>query len=74
MTGTSERAWIDQWRAAGVALEEQRASELRSLARERALAATDALLALANPRTLPDARRTGSGLVDQQALFHRKPR
>jgi hypothetical protein len=74
MTSPSEHAWIDQWRAAGVALDEQRASELRALTPERALAATEALLGLANPRTLPEARRTGSGLVDQQALFHRKPR
>jgi hypothetical protein len=55
-----------QWRAAARALEEQRRHELRSLTAESALAATDALLALASPRSLGVERRTHSGLVEQQ--------
>ena len=39
---------------------------------EQALAASEALLGLALAIPLPLARRSGSGLVEQQALFHRR--
>ncbi len=67
----AQRAWMEQWRRAAVALAEQRKRELRALSEADALAASDALLSLA---TLTRARRprlTTSGLVQQQVLFHR---
>jgi hypothetical protein len=62
-----------QWRAAAAALEDQRKRELRSLTAERALAAAEALLSLASPRSVSEQRRVQSGLVEQQRLFHRRP-
>ena len=61
-----------QWRRAALALEEQRKRELRALSDQEALAASDALLALAVVLPLDARRLTGSGLVRQQALFHRR--
>jgi hypothetical protein len=70
----SERAWVMQWRHAAVALEEQRRRELRALTEQEALAASDALLCLAAALPLDTRRLTDSGLVRQQALFHRRGR
>jgi hypothetical protein len=61
--------WARQWSEAAGALEEQRRSELRALTPNRALAASDALLSLASPGDL-SGRRSHSGLVEQQRLFH----
>jgi len=61
-----------QWRRAAVALEEQRRRELRALSDREALAASDALLSLAVVLPLDRSRVTHSGLVRQQALFHRR--
>ena len=61
-----------QWRGASVALAEQRISELRSLTDEAAQSAIVALLDLAASLPIPPGRVTTSGLVLQQALFHRK--
>ena len=63
--------WMKQWRAAAVALERDRRDALRSLTPERALAASEALLSLADPTRLNDSRRRHSGLVEMQALFSR---
>jgi hypothetical protein len=71
---TAQRQWLEQWKQAGKALEEQRRTELRSLTAERALAASEALLALAAPARLSAKRRSYSGLVEQQRLFHRRAR
>ena len=71
---TSDRAWMAQWRAAAVALAEQRVRELRALTDERAQAAIAALLDLGASLPIPPERETTSGLVIQQALFHRKRR
>ncbi len=43
------------------------------LSDERALAASEALLSLATTVTLNPGRVRWSGLVEQQALFHRRP-
>jgi len=71
MDRASQQAWMMQWRRAAVALEEQRRRELRALTEHDALAASDALLSLAATLPLDTNRLTDSGLVRQQALFHR---
>jgi hypothetical protein len=71
---TERRRWIEQWQAAREALRLQRASELAALSDDEALAAADALLTIDAVVKLPPAPRTWSGLVEQQALFHRKVR
>jgi hypothetical protein len=63
-----------QWRRASVALEGQRRRELRALTSQAALAASDALLSLGATLPLDSSRLTSSGLVRQQALFHRRRR
>ena len=72
MDRAEQAAWMAQWRSAAVALAEQRARDLRDLTDAEALAASDALLALAGAVALEPARLTGSGLVRQQELFHRR--
>lgn len=69
---TDERRWMQQWNAAREALREQRARELAALSEEDALAAADALLTIEAVVELPPAPSRTSGLVQQQALFHRK--
>lgn len=71
MGGSEERRWIEEWRAAGPELEQQRRQELRALTPERALFFSDALLSLVRTEDLPEQRRTHSGLVDLQDLFRR---
>ena len=65
-------SWLKQWQAAGPALEEVRKRELRELRDDEALAATEALLSMATATPLPPERLLTSGLVAQQALFHRR--
>ena len=65
-------AWMAQWRGAAVALAEQRARELRALTEEDARAAIVALLDLGASLPISPERERTSGLVIQQALFHRK--
>jgi hypothetical protein len=73
-TGRSvEQVWVAQWCEAGPALAEQRARELREMSEAQALAAAEALLSLALLHPLNASRLTESGLVRQQALFHRLP-
>ena len=67
-----DRAWMAQWRDAAVALAEQRARELRALSEENARAAIVALLDLGASLPIAPEREKTSGLVIQQALFHRK--
>ena len=69
---TEERRWIAQWKEARSALRAQRAAELARLSDERALAAAEALLSIGHATRLSPARRTSSGLVQQQALLHRR--
>jgi hypothetical protein len=63
--------WLDQWRSAGPALAELRKRDLRGLTESQALAASEAVLSLATLSPLDPRRREHSGLVTQQALFHR---
>ena len=68
-----QREWLRQWNDAGPALAANRREELLHLTDERALAASEALLSLVTTVPLSSRRRCWSGLVEQQALFHRRP-
>ena len=75
MPGTTQQnVWMAQWRAAQDALRGQRVRELRAMTDQSALAAADALLSSDFLTGLAERRRMSSGLVRQQALFHRLPR
>jgi hypothetical protein len=67
----TQKAWARQWREAGEALAEMRRVELRTLTAEEALAASDDLLSLSDRLSLPSAKWTTSGLVEQQRLLWR---
>jgi hypothetical protein len=69
-----ERRWIEGWREAGTLLDEQRRKDLRELTPARALFLADALLSMPWPEDVLARRRAHSGLFEQQALFHRRPR
>jgi hypothetical protein len=69
----TQREWLRQWNDAGPALAANRREELLHLSDERALAASEALLALVTTVSLSTRRLNWSGLVEQQALFHRRP-
>ena len=69
----TQREWLQQWSDAGPALAANRREELMHLSDERALAASEALLSLVTTVTLSPGRRRWSGLVEQQALFRRRP-
>jgi len=72
-TREQQEAWLAQWTGAAVA--PRAACEGAGGAVRRAGAqAADPLLALADPARLDAARRYSSGLVEQQALFHRRGR
>lgn len=71
MTLAEQRAYVQQWVETGRLLEEMRWRELRALDAAFALAATDQLIDAALQVPLPPSRVTSSGLVEQQALFHR---
>lgn len=68
-----QRERLRQWSDAGPALAANRRKEFRHLSDERALAASEALLSLVTTVTLSPRRHRSSGLVEQQALFHRRP-
>jgi len=67
-----DQAWMAQWRGAAVALANQRIRELRALTDEDARAAIATLLDLGASLPISPEREKTSGLVIQQALFHRK--
>jgi hypothetical protein len=71
LSAEAQRAWLEQWKAAGPALAEQRRNDLRKLTGDNALAASEALLSLPITAPLSPSRRTHSGLVEQQALLNR---
>lgn len=71
-TRDEQRAWLAQWAGASMALREQHVKELQNMSNERALAASEAVLSLADPSAIRPARRSSSGLVAQQALLHRR--
>ena len=67
------RAYVKGWAETGRLLEQQRWAELAALSDEAAIAAADALIIAALEVPLPEHRRIWSGLVEQQAAFHRRP-
>lgn len=71
-TGSAERAWMEQWRAAARALAEVRRAQLGAMSDAAAIEAAEHLLALADSLPLSADRRRWSGLVEQQALLHRR--
>jgi hypothetical protein len=66
------KEWLEQWRSAGPELEQQRARDLQLMTEDQARAATRDLLDLAERTPIPPNRWRWSGLVTQQALFHRR--
>ena len=74
MTTAEQRAYVRSWVETGRLLEELRWRELRALDPGVALPLSDALIEAALSVPLPSDRRTSSGLVRQQALFHRRAR
>lgn len=72
MTPEMARAYVKRWVEAGRLLEELRWRELARLDPRQACAATDALIDAALRVPMPPDRRQWSGLVAQQALFHRR--
>jgi hypothetical protein len=69
-----EREWARQWKSAAAALAEQRRQDLRRMSDAEALSAADNLLSIVETTTLSPGRRVSSGLVEQQALLHRRSR
>lgn len=68
------RKWMEQWQSAASALEDERRRRLASMTDAQARAATAALLDMASRVPLPPDRLSYSGLVEQQAIFHRSRR
>jgi hypothetical protein len=68
----TQREWLRQWSEAGPALAANRRKELMHLSNERALAASEALLSLVTTVHPNPRRLRWSGLVEQQAIFHRR--
>jgi hypothetical protein len=66
-TPEQQQEWVRIYKAAAIALEEQRWRELEALTPEKALWLSETLLSM--PVTVPP--RESSGLVEQQALFAR---
>ena len=64
-------SWMNQWREAAIALDEERRVALRLLSPEKALLASEALLSLADSTRSSERRRRHSGLVEMQALLSR---
>lgn len=71
---TEARAYVKRLGDTGRLLEELRWKELVSLDDRQALEASDMLIDAALRVPLPQHRRSWSGLVEQQALFHPRRR
>lgn len=69
-TPKEQQAYMAQWRAAAVALEQVKMDELRAMTAAEAAKASQDLLSL-GPFPLPEARRLTSGFVEQQRIFQK---
>lgn len=67
----SARGWLAQWERAAIELARVHTDELQALSANDALAASELLLAMVKPSSLPMERQVSSGLVEQQRLFMR---
>ncbi len=74
MTNETARQLVRQMDETGRLLEDIKWRELAALDPFHALQASDALITAALSVPLPHARRITSGLVQQQAIFHRATR
>ena len=71
-THAQQAAYIKQWAETGRLLKEQRWTELARLDPEEGIKASDALIEAALAVPVPRTRHAWSGLVEQQAAFHRR--
>ena len=67
-----QRIWLGQWQDAAIALEQQKAKDLRSLHDSEARQATASLLSLAGQIYHDPKRWQTSGLVEQQRWFQKQ--
>ena len=72
MTTHDEREYVRRWVETGHMLEDLRWQELRTLDEASALCASEDLIESALLVPLPPHRQQWSGLVEQQALLHRR--
>ena len=72
MTREAARAYVKGWVETGRMLEEQRWRDLALLDPRSALEASDALIEAALRVPVPEARQTWSGLVELQAVLHKR--
>lgn len=73
MKTDEQKQWLAQWRAASIALRQQKMKELAGLGQVEAHQATESLLLLAGRVRPGHPRWDSSGLVEQQRWFHRLP-
>ncbi|MCL4263413.1 MAG: hypothetical protein KJ069_09365 [Anaerolineae bacterium] len=73
MKTDEQEQWLAQWRAASIALRQQKMKELADLSEVEARQATGSLLLLAGRVQPGHPRWDTSGLVEQQRWFHRLP-
>ena len=73
MTREAERAYVRRWVETGRLLDDLHWRELRAIGQGEALEASDHLIDAALRVPLPPQRRQWSGLVELQALLHRRP-
>ena len=71
-TTEEQRVWMQQWRAAALALEQVKRETLREMTPDEAKAASHDLLSL-GPFHVSEERWSGSGLVEQQRIFRQWP-
>ncbi len=67
-----ERRWVLQWIETGKLLDEIRRRELKAMTEDEARRASENVLSLAENFPLPARRIAWSGLIEQQAIFHRR--
>lgn len=70
-TPEEQRRWIEQWREAAIVLDEMRRYELMNLSKE------DAWRQIEDLQSISDIWRNPHepcGLIEQQAVFHRRKR
>jgi hypothetical protein len=72
LSESAQAEWMRQWLVAAQVLADDRRARLARLTRKEGLAYSEAVLSLAGSTPVNVARRTTSGLVEQQAFFQRQ--